>query len=177
MHLTISILDIGKIHWDANNQTYTSQGTHKFEGLDLGNIAFNGEEVFDFDTTIDTLNTLFDFQTSVQSFSTRLPSQLYASLLYELNEQWQLGALVHTVFYKGAASPTLALNAMYQPLENIYLGLTYSMEEDAYFNVGFNASVQFGPFQLYGMTNNILSVFQPANTNYLTAGIGIGVVF
>jgi len=171
-----SVLDIGKINWSNNINTYRSKETTTFSGISLGAVNFNEGNVFTFDSLTDSLEQVVNFTTSSASFSTNLPTQAYFNVQYQVTPKLDLGLVVHSRF---DATNTLAasIGGNYQLANFLRLGATYSIEDNEFSNLGLNASMHLGPVQIFAITNNILTAFRPLDANYQTASLGVNLVF
>lgn len=176
LSLSLSVLDIGSINWKNSPRKYTAKEIFEFDGLSLGQLTFDGDAVFDFDTAQDSLD-IIKFNKSTASFSTQLAPQLYVGLGYEFNDKWRFNA---TGFYTNIhdnSFSALSVGANYQLSKNLNIGTSYGMMNKEPFLLGLNATLQLGPLQLYALTDNILGAFQIDKSKTLSARVGLGFSF
>jgi len=172
----VSVLDIGRIKWTDNINTYRSKETTTFSGVSLGSINFNeGNDVFTFDSLTDSLEQVLNFATTTTTFNTDLPTQAYFNVQYQVNAKFDVGLVLHGRF---AATNTTAISVggNYQVADFLRLGATYSIEDSKFYNLGLNASLHLGPIQVYAITNNVITAFRPLDANYQTARLGVNLV-
>ena len=70
LNIQTSILNLGKINWEDNVNTYWSQGSLTFEGLDLQPILDEGE--LDTEEILDSIGQTFEFEHAQSRFSLSL---------------------------------------------------------------------------------------------------------
>ncbi|MFT4665487.1 MAG: opacity protein-like surface antigen [Polaribacter sp.] len=170
-----SILDLGKINWKNDVVNYTSKGSNTFSGLDLKG-ALTGDSL-SITSSIDTVRNIFDFQTSINNYETKIPTRVYMNATYKLNNKVQLAATVNNEFYRGRNFFAFGLGAHYTLNKNFSAGLTYSVRNNAYFNIGLNLIARKGPVQFFLATDNIAVAVQPYGTNNINARVGLNLVF
>ncbi|HQQ21270.1 MAG TPA: hypothetical protein PK471_05130, partial [Bacteroidales bacterium] len=51
--------------------------------------------------------------------------------------------------------------------------VSYSMMQKSFTNLGIGIGFKFGPFHIYGGTNNIFSIFRPLNSSLVNYQLGI----
>jgi len=176
MSFSVSLLDIGEINWKKSPRTYTANETFEFDGLSLGTLTFDGEEVLNFDTAQDSLD-IIKFDENPGAFSTNLSPQLYVGVGYEINEKWHLNATGYYTSIHNNTFSAFSLGANYQLFKNFNIGTAYGVMNDETFLLGLNATLQLGSLQLYAMTDNILSRFQLENSRTINTRFGLGFTF
>lgn len=170
-----SVLDLGKINWTNDVVNYTSKGSSTFSGLDIKG-ALAGDSI-SLSTAIDTVRTIFDFQTSIDDYSTTIPTRIYFNATYKLNDKIQLAATANNEFYRGRNFFAFGIGGHYTLNENFSAGLTYSVRNNAYFNIGLNLIARKGPVQFFLATDNIVIAVQPYGHNNVNARAGLNLVF
>ena len=175
LNVSASIVDLGAITWKSNATNYTSDGTYTYEGLDVSNILRDDE--VDFEETLDTIEQIFDFQTTNESYSTALPTKFYISARYRVHDIFTAGGLIFMQRFKQKNLPGLALNGTFRLGSIASAGLTYSVYNKSYTNVGLSGAVRLGPVQLYAMADNMLAVFKPYDSQFVNARVGLNLSF
>ncbi|MEM8523868.1 MAG: DUF5723 family protein [Bacteroidota bacterium] len=171
----LSILDIGSITWDDNPRNYSIDGTYNYEGLDLLNAYFR--DTISFSSVLDSLESVFNVQESQNAYTTELPTRFYASFNYYLSEDWSLGAGVYTEWYRENFFSAVTLNAQAILNDLVSVGATYTLFDQNYDHLGFNAQFHLGSVQLYAMTNNIMSAFQYRKGSNVDFRVGLNFRF
>ena len=169
-----SVLDIGAIHWNEEVRNYRAEGEYKFDGLDISQ-ALAGDSV-EFEDALDTLQQLFAFTPTHESYSTKLPLKAYLSAGLKFGEKWRAGGVLFSEWYRNEIFPGLSVNAGYSPVKWIDLGASYAVFRNTFANIGLSAAVRLGPVQVYAMADNVTAVFRPADSSYfhLRAGLNLG---
>lgn len=170
-----SLLDIGRIGWKANTTNFISRGEYTYEGLDLSEILRDEDE--DFGEIVDTLEAIFDFQETNQSYSTALPAKLYLSANYRLNDFFRFGGLIYTERFRGNSFSGCALSATADLTKIFSFGAVYSVFKNTYDNVGLNAMIKLGPVQFYGVTDNVMAAFKPLDARNVNVRVGMNLAF
>jgi len=171
----LSLLDVGNINWDDEPRNYSINGIYDYEGLDLLNAYF--QDSISFSSVLDSLETVFNVQESQNSYTTQLPTRLYASFNYYLNDTWSLGAGVYGEWYRNDFFPAVTMNAQAILTDFLSLGATYTLFDQHYDHLGISAQLHLGPVQLYAMTNNIVSAFQYRKGNNVDFRVGLNLRF
>ena len=170
-----SVIDLGTINWTENLNNYSSTGNATYDGYDFTEFSTNDE--IDFSNGLDTLEEVFNFSETQNEYSTTLPTKIYLSATYNMNERWQLGGLLFTEIYQGKTFPMLALSGQANISDKISIGGIYSAREGNYFNLGLNFAVRLGPVQIYGTSDNILGVFAPYQSSNVNLRTGLNLLF
>ncbi len=190
LSVAASIIDIGQISWTNNVYQYSldkTKATYTFSGIDAqklvkGNTdAFNGIQ--------DTLKNRFTFnKTPGASYSTVLPSKIYLSGNYELVKNLSFAAVLFSETFKGRVSTgwTGSVNKHFGKLAS--MSISYTMAERSKNNLGAGLSLNFAPFQLYIVGDNLLNApislatsqnlnSYINNTQYFSLRTGLNFVF
>lgn len=176
MSLSLSALDIGEINWKKAPKKYTANKTFEFEGLSLGQLTLDEDEVLDFETIQDSID-IIQFDETKSSFSTKLSPQLYMGFVYEINEKWSLNATGYYTSIHNNNFSAFSLGTNYQVAKFFNIGTAYGIMNEEDFLLGLNTTFQFGPFQLYAMTDNIIGAFKIDENRTFNARFGMGFTF
>ncbi len=171
---SFSLLDLGSIKWKENTYNYTSQGEYEYEGLDFSEVIRDDE--YEFDDVTDTLEAIFDFQETRNSYSTALPTKMYLGVNYELNKWFSFGGIVYAERRLGKIVPGGALSARTHLSNIFHTGLTYSYFHGMH-NLGANATLQFGPMQIFTVADNLPGIINPVDARFANVRVGLNWVF
>jgi len=147
-----SVLDLGKIKWTNDVVNYSSKGSNTFAGLDLKG-ALTGDSL-SLSSAIDTVRNIFDFETSIDDYDTKIPTRIYVNANYKVNDKIQVAATFNNEFYRGRNFFAFGVGGHYVFSKHFSAGLTYSVRNNSYFNIGLNLIAQKGPVQLFLATDN-----------------------
>lgn len=173
--LAASVLDLGKINWTENVKNYSSQDTSRYEGFDFA--QFSTDDSLTFNSALDTLQNVFNFEQTENGYSTTLPTKFYISASYQLNDKLRLGGLFYNEIYRGQSFPVFALSANAKLTNLLSVGGVYSGRKDSPFNLGLNFALKFEPVQVFATTDNIIAVFQPYKNSNVNLRAGVNLLF
>ncbi len=175
--VSASIIDLaGSIKWQNDGKSYSSKGNFKYSGV-------NSDDFFNIDSLNsnsfrDTLKSIIGFkETANPSHTQNLPTKIYLSATYELNEKIRLGALFYNENGGFDISRTgFMVNANYKLMKNLELGGSLGLRNGSFTNIGLHAIAQLGPVQIFGVTDNIIGALQPYNSKNTNGRLGINIM-
>ena len=171
LYLAASAIDLGSIKWTNEVNNYKSEGVTTYDGLDFSNIF--REDSLTLGSAIDSLRDVFDFQESTESYSTTLPLKIYISGGYTVNEKLTLGAAFFTEAYRDRTFPAFTAGATFRPLDWLSVGGNYSWRNETADNIGLHFAAKLAFVQLYAVTDNILTAFQPYDSEKMNVRAGL----
>jgi hypothetical protein len=175
LELAASVLDIGNIAWEEEVKNYSLDGVFEYEGLDFAQGIL--EDSTEFGSVLDTIEQIYEVEETSVGYETTLPTRYYLSATYQLNEKLTLGGLFYGESYRGEMDPVIAVAANMDVLPFLNIGGIYSFQDERFDNLGVNAALKLGPVQLMAATDNILTAFQPKNSNSANLRIGLSLLF
>lgn len=179
LSLDASVLDLGgKINWDTKSNYYLSQGSYEYEGQEFpGTDIINGADSLDFETKLDSLNDIFNFNKTAASFTTELPVRAYVGVGYQLTKRWSVGVSAHLT-HRASGEDTYAVgaSARWQLFKWLSLGGMYSINQRSGANLGFHLVAKPGPVQVYFTSDNLLNAFTPKNSSVVNFRAGIALL-
>jgi hypothetical protein len=102
--ISVSMLDIGSIHWTTENAIYhtaTEDENFEFAGINLNEFIHN--DSLDAETYLeqigDSLHNSFNVTTTHESYRYTLPRQIYFSISYLISEQFRISGLIKNKHY------------------------------------------------------------------------------
>jgi hypothetical protein len=171
LDLAASVLDLGKITWDHNVTNFEATETYQYDGLDFSG-ALTGDSV-SFGDALDTLKAIFKVRETSGSYTTTLTRKVYLSARFKLTEKLTLSGLYFNENYRGKPQSSIAVGANFSPLKYVNAGLTYAFKQpDSYNNLGLNITLNLGPVQVFGVTDNLFSLFNPGDSRNFSARAG-----
>lgn len=172
LQLAASLTDIGSIKWTENVRNYSSNGSFAIDSIGLTQYQSNFE--FDSDKFVDSLSSKLDFVQSKNSFSTQLVQKLYLSLSYDFPTKTRVAVLYHGDRFEGTNGAfTIAVN---QDLKFVQPGLYYTGKKDSNFNLGASLLFKANPLQFFIMTDDIIGIANPRNSNNFNFRTGLNIV-
>ena len=173
--ISASIIDLGFISWKSNTVNYHSQGTYKYEGVDISGII--RDDSISFEGALDSIGEVLDFKKSYKNYSTMLPTKIYLSASYDVGKLWTFGGLFYTELYRGKVYPAFAASARAKFGKMLSIGATYAIRNKTYDNLGLNAIVKLGPVQIFAVTDNLISSFKPYDSRNANLRLGLNLMF
>jgi len=170
-----SVLDFGKITWKENSKNFVSQGNYTFKGIDL--IEVIEDDAMAFESTLDTLSDIFNFQETAGSFSTALSMNSFISSDFQVSKMFRIGAMLHLRSSKGKITPTYALSANADFGKVFSIGTVISHNSYTPVGVGLNGVLKLGPVQIFALTDNMLSAFKVLDSRSAHFRFGINLSF
>ena len=188
IQLNASLIDIaGTINWKDNAKSYSSRGEYTFKGKDINDFnKFFKIDSLSSQTFIDTLKKVVGLveTTGGITHTQKLPMKLYLSGSYQLNDKVSLGALLYNESGGSTASQTgFAVDATVKAVDipkilKVRAGLTYGLRNGKFNNLGAHITINaFKVFQVFAVTDNILTAFKPYDSNSANGRVGMGLVF
>jgi len=172
--ITASVLDLGRINWTEEVENQTLSGTFEYKGLDILDQTLT--DSIDIGSITDTLEALYDIQTSNADYRTNLPTRFFLSASYQMTQDLQLGGLLYGELYRGQFFPAVAASLNWDATNFFSLGGVYSARRESILNLGLHTAIRLGPVQIVAATDNILTAFQPGDsqTAHLRLGVNLG---
>ncbi len=175
LQLSFSMLDIGSINWTENTYNYHSKGQFLYSGFDAAEALSGDDDTFQ--ATLDGLQDELDFQETNNTFSQSLPTKTYLSAKYRVSHLFGFGALIFTEkrIATDETVPGFAINGSVYLGNKTSLGMTYSMRNEEFGNLGFHASTSLSGLQVFAVADNILPVLDPLNNRNVDIRFGLNV--
>ena len=151
-----SILDFGWIHWTNDVQTGTIEGL-----LDDPVEVFEGRRA-------DLLEGIAE---QGGGYKTKLPTRIYLSGQYTLNNQDRVGLVLHPVIEKGQTHWAAAVSYSAWFRKYLSFSLNYNIYNRSWFNLGTGLSLNLGALQVYAISDNALSFVSQSKTSHWHTGI------
>ena len=172
LSVAASLVDLGFIKWSSSEVTNYQSAVNPapYTGVPLS-VFSAGSKAF-----TDTLKKRFDVVKTHNAYTTMLTPKVYLSGTYKLTGKDKLGVLIYSEYYNRTHTAlTLAYNRNFGSW--FTGGLTYSIFNNDYLNIGLGLGFKFGPVQIYSVQDNILGLIQPRSTNNVNFRFGINLVF
>ena len=170
-----SVLDLGQIRWKDHLSTQTSKGKHSFTGLDVEPMIDN--DSLNLRSVVDTLEQVFNFQETQEAFSTSLPGRFYLSARFSPMNGLHLGGLAYGEIFRKKFRPSLALSVQKDFGSILSLGALYAIRNNTYDNIGLNFTLRLIGIQIFGMTDNVIALFDPLKARSTSVRFGLNLAF
>ena len=177
LNFAVSLVDVGGyICWKQEGKKYTSIGEFHYDGIKTATISL--ENSLNKSSITSNLKEAIKFkETDNPRFIEKIPTKFYLSSTYNWTEKWMVGALICQEDDQFTGKKTgFALNTTYKFMKSLQLGSTWALRNGNYSGWGLHTIVQLGCIQLYGVTDNIISAFQPYNSKNVNTRIGLNII-
>ena len=111
------------------------------------------------------------------SYSTALPTLFNLGSAYQMNEQSTFNLLLNSRYIHGKHSLGAALSYSRKFSPGFRGSLTYSAVKGSLLNLGGGIVAKAGPLQLFLVTDNLLSAFNPSGSHNTNVSVGANLVF
>ncbi|ANQ52320.1 hypothetical protein MY04_4985 [Flammeovirga sp. MY04] len=152
-----SLISLGAIRWDDRDQIkYDSDlAAINFKGINLDDIM-KGNEVTSPIPSLDTLQ-FNNFEGEEKTDVTVMPWTFNLGTSFKFTKSTTFGALYSQTVFDKTVFPSFTLHAQQKLGRSFGIGLSYSADKQSLTNFGGMVSVGFPGFQMYFITDNLLS--------------------
>ncbi|MFH0894544.1 MAG: DUF5723 family protein [Bacteroidota bacterium] len=179
LSLAASITDIGFIKWNSNAQTFKSNGTYTFDGIDISNFFDQSDSANNarIQTMVDSIVQTFNLDETNDSYLSPIGTRVHLSGFYQLDDKNRFGAYYRSEFYNKKYHPSFSL--AYNRRVGTFLNLmaNYSMQKHAFANFGLGFSIKGGCYQFYALCDNVYAAFLPHKTRYASVHFGMNLAW
>lgn len=172
--ISVSVMDIGGINW-KNTAEGSFDFDYDFEGIEVN--PFEGVDTTIISELTDSLFNAVSFVTG-QPYFARLNTKLFVGVSYYPVERIGFGLLSRTDFLNEKLSQQFTGSVNMTTGKFINLSLSYSYMSNTFNNVGAGLSFNVGPFNLYMISDNIISgALKPLDTRSFSLWFGMNLAF
>ena len=179
--LSASMIDLGFIKWKddshMNIQSHDKNASFTYKGIDLNNFINKDSTNNPTKKVTDSLQKVFKLDSTHNTYTTKLSTQLYLGGNYYFREKINVGAVAYGQFFDKKIHPALALSFNQRLGRWLNYSVSYSMYNRSYNNIGLGMGLNLGPVQLYTVSDNLLGAIFPQNTKNLHLHFGINLTF
>lgn len=182
IEIALSVLDIGSIHWNANNTNYTTHsknGDFIYQGINLNEFVNNDSTSAEEYLTnlVDSLYESFDVQTTHETFKSRLPRQMIVSASYLLGTKYRAGFVVRNK--KIIEQSYTDYQFSFSGMTGKWLTYTFAINKinQTKASIGTGITVNFKNDQIYFVTDNLPVLFSWRKSQNTGFRAGINIIF
>lgn len=162
---------LASIKWKGGKE-YATKTKFNIDGVDIVRIVNDSTFSLQY-ANLDTVVKNMNFRTTPSSFRTSPSRSLILTGSYKVNNFLTTNALL--AFASGRSYA--ALNATANVKNWLEAGLTYSIRNRSFSDLGANIAVKIGPVQAYCIADNFLATFKPLQANNFSVRVGANLVF
>lgn len=177
LRLSVGINDaLGRIHWKSEGVKYSSIGNHYFKGIN-SNSLFESSTTQSLSVSDSVKNVMGLTETQNIHYTQKLPYKIYFNAIYDINSKVNIGGLIHYAHYeKDFEQTNIMLNVGYNISNRIQLGSSLNCLNGLSFHYGMYMQARFKKLQIIAASDNILGAFQPFNSRYTNAHVGLNYI-
>lgn len=169
--VSVSLLDVGVINWKSNATNIKSKGRYSFDGFTISDLTLDTLSLL-----TDTISSIFDLNVSHKNYLTNTPVKIIVGGEYHYNK-WDFGGILYGEWKQNRFLPAVGVNVKRKIWKFWDLGMSYSIKNNTYSNLGFSSVLNIGALQLYLLSDNIVGPFLPATQKKINLRIGANLNF
>jgi len=176
LHLQAAANDLGaRIDWSNDVSNLRLEGIDEFSGLDILEQLL--QDSVSFAGAIDSLRAQFEPAEDNNAYRSDLPSTYLIGGEYDVTERLTAGVLL--VHYNRTinSETAFAINARYEVIEQLTVGLNFNSRRGAAANLGMHLLANIGPVNLLATTDNLLTVFRQKDSSRAAVRLGAALSF
>ncbi|MEM7658885.1 MAG: DUF5723 family protein [Bacteroidota bacterium] len=170
-----SVRDLGYIRWKDQAKGYQVKGSIYFDGLDV--FQLYRDDSLSVEPLLDSLVGGIELTESDSSYTTTLPAQTNINVRYEALPWLSLGGMIQTETFQNRTRPTVALSATARVKNALRVGISYSMRQRRFDNLGLYGSLKLGPVVTFLASDNLLAFALPQGAQQTNIRMGMNIVF
>ena len=134
-----------------------------------------GLDSLNFDGVIDTIVGVLGFEETNDSYKTSLSPKFYLSGTYKIMKSFDAGLAFYGEINRKKLRPALGISLQKRFGKIFSVGGVYALRNGRFDNLGLNFGLKLGPVQLYGTSDNIISVFKPLDSKSTNFRLGLNI--
>lgn len=162
-----SLLNVGTIGWRSESNGISVDGEYQLSEI---------ESASSFSEIADSIEANIPLKTNTDNYTSLLMPEIYLGVSRKLSPHLNAGLTVYNriIFHKLYPSLTLSLNTY--NYKRFTAALSYTLEEENYFNIGAGIGVKLGSFRLHAMSDNVRCLFSLADSRFINFRVGLSYV-
>lgn len=170
---SVGIQDLGSITWSENVRNYSSEINKSYDSV--FDLVFAGDSL-SVVNNFENLTEALEFQEANNSYSISLPTKINAAINYQVTRSFSIAAASQMINYENQNYTSFSIGGSYNFRQNFSLGLAYVSHQDAN-TLGATLMGRLGPAQIFLVTDNVITAFDPVNAQFGNVGAGINLIF
>lgn len=176
--VSAAVNDIGAISWKSNITDFKQEGaSFTYSGVDLSELVSGDSSNFAKEL-VDSITGTFvaEMDTNASSYTTVLPMKINLSASYNITPKNTVSVLLRGVTAETGFKPSFTLGYVKQFGRVWNVGLSYSIKDNTYNNLGFASVLKLGNVQFNLITDNVLAYFMPASAKGVDLRFGFNIM-
>jgi hypothetical protein len=172
----LSATNLGFITWRSYDKTYSSAVKDVyFSGVDYDLFADDNDDPLE--NYLDALDSIFNVNESVKTYSTNLRANIFANGQYTLfNKKHRFNLLFAGRFLEHSFEYAFSVGYTYNPAGKFSAKLTYTYMEYSPLNLGAGFFFNFKPFQFYIMADNVVGMIMWYDQRFVDIRFGFNIL-
>lgn len=167
----VSLLDMGFIKWRADVKNYRiKDGNYDYSGIDF-------EHVDDVENLLDSLKEIFDPVEMSESYTTSLATSLVAGYSYQVGTIHTIDVIFNSQAFRKDLRFGIGLGYTINIGKLMLARLNYTFLNYKPDNIGLGTVFNFGPVNIFVMSNNFPFILKPVKSRYADVKLGINLAF
>lgn len=176
LQLSVSVMDLGSIWWKDDVVSYRSQKTIQYDGYDFSNLFT--DDSLSLAGALDTLQSLLEFDEETGGeYRTFLPWTFQVGARYRVNDWLNLSGVLFGQKQASYVYSGFSLGGNVTPLPFLETGLTYTLYDHSYANIGAHLLLKLGPVRVYAASDNLFTLFAVDDSQFANGRAGLQLAF
>jgi hypothetical protein len=171
IELSASVIDLGFIRWRSNLNDIKASGNFTYKGPISDSVPT--------ETYInDLMNSFSDsmhFDVSQKKYTTFLPTRILAGASYQINPWLLTGIQGEAIFYRTKIIPSFTLTAQAEPINNIRIIASYSLQYYDPKCLGLGLVLGRNPVQFYIISDDVPAMIWPLSARNINLRFGLNI--
>ncbi len=169
-----SFLNLGAIKWQNDVSTYTSNGSFTFSGVDINEFIEGDDDDVNFEKYTDSIQDLYFEESKGGHYWNNLTPESYTSVLFRPDDKTNIGAMIHLTYFYGVQFGS-SLYAGRNFFNFLDFGLSWSIKNRRYDNVGFNLAIGPKEYKIFVVTDNLMNFLRARGGRNVTFRYGMNI--
>lgn len=162
LRLFASVADLGRIQWKKNTSLAT-----------ISDIAVDADEIFE----STKQNLTYEGERGATGFSTELVTKIYGGGQFAIGKRHAISVMVNPRLHLGHTEMNGSVAYRFQTSKFLDLIASYNVMEEYGNQIGFGATINLKPVQIYFATDKAVSVFNRNKEKDLQFVAGVNLLF
>jgi hypothetical protein len=171
VEISASVIDLGFVRWRSNLNTLEGSGNFFYNGPMGDNI---NEEAYLGDL-MDAFTDSMNLEVTQQKYTTFLPPRLLAGATYQVNNYLLAGLQTEAIFHRTKIIPSVTFTAQAEPVNNIHLIASYSLQYYSLKSFGLGLVLGRDPVQFYIISDDVPAMIWPLSARNINLRFGLNI--
>ena len=170
---SVGINDLGSIKWSEGVKNFSSNINKTYDSI--YDLVLDGDSL-SVVNNFENLTEALEFKESSNEYSTSLPMKVNAAINYRITKSLSIAAASQMINYEAQNYTSFSIGGSYNFKKNFSAGVAYVSHQDSN-TIGVTLMGRLGPAQIFLVTDNIITAFDPVNSQFGNVGAGFNLIF